>query len=138
MNIKKYKEILFSMKHLCKYCYKRFNNPNFMLFHNQILQKLIQKIMKKIIKFGGVGLSKKCNIYFIRNTFNLTYKYLFKFCYFELAEPKNYIKLKSGFNNIPSYEILGMIVSIQNKIGRKYVKLLPIYKIKEYLEYNYL
>jgi hypothetical protein len=59
--------------------------------------------MKKIIKFGGIGLSKKCNIYFIRNTFNL-----------------------------------GMIVSIQNKIGRKYVKLLPIYKIKEYFEYNYL
>ena len=48
------------------------------------------------------------------------------------------IKLKSGFNNIPSYEILGMIVSIQNKIGRKCVKLLPIYKIKEYFEYNYL
>ena len=88
--------------------------------------------MKKIIKFGGIGLSKKCNIYFIRNTFNLTYKYLFKFCYFELAEPKNYIKLKSGFNNIPSYGIFGMIAGmiapIQNEICRKCAKFNADYK----------
>ncbi len=104
-------------KHLCRECYKKFNNPECYIGPNTSHLETYSKKNEKNDKIWWCWeCGKNATFHYVGRPLNITYKYLCRVCYFELAEPKNYIKYKSPFNNIPSYGILGGIMGMMAPI----------------------
>ena len=106
-------------KHLCRECYKKFNNPDCYIGPNTSHLETYSKEKEKNDKIWWCWeCGKVARFHYVGRPLNITYKYLCSVCYFELAEPKNYIKYESPFNNIASYGILGGIIGMMTPITR--------------------
>ena len=91
---------------------------NVILVLTQVIWKLIQKKWKNDKIWWCWECGKNATFHYVGRPLNIAYKYLCRVCYFELAEPKNYIKYKNPFNNIASYGILGGIMRMMAPITR--------------------
>jgi hypothetical protein len=106
-------------KHLCRECYKKFNNPECYIGPNTSHLETYSKKNEKNDKIWWCWeCGKNATFHYVGRPLNITYKYLCRVCYFELAEPKNYIKYKSPFNNIASYGIVGGNMGMMAPITR--------------------
>ena len=95
-NIKKYNSPYI---HLCRECFKKHNHPDCYMFEkgysiDYIYNTNNTELEDKYLWCWYCG-NAMATFHFIVHPFNIKYKYLCGGCYFELAEPKNYIEIKN-------------------------------------------
>ena len=119
--VKKCQSFNSAFMHLCRECYKKLNHPDFYAYSKQAG-----------VHFGSdnIGNEKKdkywwcwdcgrpmASFHFIGKPSNIIYQYLCRCCYYELAEPKNYIKFNNANNNRMNFRLFP-IMNLQNLINR--------------------
>ena len=146
--LSKYNQKLFLIKnakifncdfhHLCRDCYKKLNNPvcyiGTRLSHVQNYSGNKNNNKKEDQYWWCWDCGKKnATFHFIGEPLNIKYNYLCYRCYFDLAEPKNYMKINNEINNPYNYGIIGMLMGpsllMGNKLCEKCIKCNATYKL---------
>ena len=146
--LNKYNQKLFLIKnakifnnaflHLCRDCYKKLNHPNCYVGPDlsHVHNHLCNDIKKKEDKFWwcwDCG-KKNATFHFIGEPFNRNFLYLCRKCYYDLAEPKNYIKLIDNKYRMDPFiggliGILNPNLAFRNELCRKCAKYNADYKL---------
>ena len=122
-------------KYLCRDCYKKFNHPDCYINKKSFPLRTHTKDIEKEDKYWWCWeCGKMAKFLFVGTPLNIKYNYLCRVCYFELAEPKNYIPYKGDFNNVGSYGLIGNFIGLNlltnrnREICRKCAKFNASYK----------
>ena len=146
--LNKYNQKLFLIKnakifnnaflHLCSDCYKKLNHPNcyvgpdlssvqYHLCNNNNNQK-----EDKFWWCWDCG-KKNATFHFIGKPFYQNFQYLCQKCYYDMAEPKGYMKIYNIYNNVPLFgglmPLLGPSPIFRNDLCRKCGKFNADYKL---------
>ena len=128
--IKKSKTYDNAYLYLCRDCYKKFDHPDCYINSKSFHLQTHSKIEKEDKYWWCWECGKKATFFFIGRPLNIKYNYLCRVCYFELAEPKNYIPYKGVINNFGGLTgyLFGMALMNNQEICRKCAKFNASYK----------
>ena len=120
--------------YLCRECYKKFNHPNCYVNRTSFSIRTLSKDEEKEDKYWWCWeCGKLATFYFTGAQLNIKYNYLCRVCYYQLAEPKNYIKYQNNSFNIGNYGLVGMMLGPyllnRKELCRKCAKFDADYKI---------
>ena len=100
--------------YLCRDCYKKFDHPNGYIQRNSFsLYKIndSNNDEQKDKYWWCWECGKLATFKFIGTPLNIKYDYLCSVCYYNLAEPKNYIKYRKDSINVGNLGLVGMMLS---------------------------
>ena len=107
--------------HLCRDCYKKLNHPDCYVDCKTSSVQTSKNSSNKEDKYWWCwDCGKLATFHFVGRPLNIKYTYLCESCYFDLAEPKNYMKMgKPNFN--PGFLGMNEIIANSNLlIGLNY------------------